>query len=114
MDNMKKEELRSQYKEREVIGGVYVIKNKMNNKLILLSALDIKSAKNRFQFVQSTGSCIHPKLQSDWLEYGSKAFEMNVLEELKKRDTQTQEEFKLDIDLLMEIWLEKLSDESFY
>lgn len=114
MDNIKKEELRSQYKGREVVGGVYVIKNKIDNKILLLSALDLNGAKNRFQFSKATDSCIHPKLQSDWFKYGEKVFELNVLEELKKRDTQTQEEFKLDIDLLREIWIEKLSDKSFY
>ncbi|NLA72512.1 MAG: GIY-YIG nuclease family protein [Clostridiales bacterium] len=114
MDNTSKKELRSQYKEREIIGGIYIIKNKINNKLLLLSAVDLNGSKNRFQFAQNTDSCIHPKLQNDWLKYGHKAFELIILEELKKSSAQTDAEFRADIDLLTEIWLEKLSDESFY
>ena len=114
MDAKTKKELLAQYKEREVIGGVYVIKNTLNNKLLFGAATDLQGSKNRFEFSQKTGSCIDMKLKNDWNEQGGKQFVFEVLEELKKGENQTQAEFKADIDLLKDIWLEKLSTENLY
>ena len=114
MDNNRKKELQSQYAEREVVGGVYLIRNTPGNKLLLETATDLGVCKNRFVFARKTGSCVYPKLQKDWAEQGGDQFVFEVLEELKKGETQTQTEFKADIDFLKEIWREKLSGESFY
>ena len=114
LGNNVKKELQSQYKDRETIGGVYLIRNTMNNKLLLDATADLNSIKNRFEFSVKTGSCVYMKLQKDWVAQGSGQFVFEVLEELKKADTQTDASFKADIDLLKEIWLEKLSKEDFY
>ena len=113
-DNKSRKELLAQYKERDVVGGVYVIRNILNNKLLLGAAADLQGIKNRFDFSQKTGSCVDLKLQSDWSKQGGEQFVFEVLEELKKGETQTVESFNADIDLLKEIWLEKLSDKDFY
>ena len=109
-----KKELQSQYKEREVTGGVYVIRNTLNNKLLCEISLELSSTRNRFEFSLKTGSCVSMKLQKDWAKQGSGQFVFEVLEELKKGDTQTDAQFKADLELLKEIWLEKLSNEEFY
>jgi hypothetical protein len=54
------------------------------------------------------------KLQKDWSKQGGEQFVFEVLEELKKGETQTAEEFTADIGILKEMWLEKLSDREFY
>jgi hypothetical protein len=113
-DTNTKKELQSQYKEREVTGGVYIIKNTLKNKLLCEVAIELNSARNRFEFSQKTGSCASLKLQKDWVEQGSGQFTFEVLEELKKGDTQTDAEFKADLELLREMWLEKLSGEEMY
>ena len=105
-----KKELQKQYNEREIIGGVYVIKNTLNNKMLFYATTDLQGRKNRFDFSQKTGSCIDMKLQSDWNKQGSEHFVFEVLEDLKKGETQTAEEFKSDIEVLKELWLDKLSD----
>ena len=109
-----KKELIAQYKERETTGGVYIIRNTRNNKLLLDAATDIKIVRNRFEFAHKTGSCVNMKLQKDWAEHGSGSFVLEVLEELRKGETQTDKEFKADIDLLKEMWSEKLKDEEMY
>ena len=114
MDNNRKKELQSQYREREITGGVYIIRNTLNNKLFLDAAIDLHGSKNRFEFAQKTGSCVNVKLQRDWEEQGSGGFAFEVLEELKMGETQTQKEFKADIELLKEIWREKLANEKLY
>ncbi|MCL2336211.1 MAG: GIY-YIG nuclease family protein [Firmicutes bacterium] len=109
-----KKELQAQYKEREIIGGVYAIRNTLNNKMLLLAATDLQGSKNRFEFARKTGSCVDLKLQKDWTKQGAGSFAFEVLEELKKGAAQTAKEFKADIDVLKEIWLDKLSDRELY
>ena len=113
-DNKTKKEILAKYKEREIIGGVYAIKNILNNKMLLEAAADLQASKNRFEFSQQTGSCVYVKLQNDWNKQGSGQFVFEVMEELKKGETQTVEEFKADIDTLKKIWIDKLSDEDLY
>ena len=113
-DNQAKKELIASYKEREVIGGVYAIKNTENHRMLLGAAVNIQSIQNRFEFSQKTGSCVDLKLQNDWNTFGSKAFAFEVLEELKKGETQTADAFKSDIEVLKEMWLDKLSDQDLY
>ena len=113
-DSDRKKELQSQYKERQIIGGVYLIRNTLKNKLLLEATLDLQGRINRFQFAQKTGSCVDMKLQNDWAEQGSGQFVLEVLEELKKGETQTRAEFEADLDLLKGIWRQKLAAENLY
>ena len=109
-----KKDLQAQYKERQIVGGICAIKNKLNHKLLLEATVDLQGYKNRFAFAQKTGSCIHIKLQNDWAKQGAGQFDMEVLEELVKDDTQSPEEFKSDILTLKELWLAQLADQIFY
>ena len=110
-----KKKILAQYKEREIIGGVYLIRNTLNNKILLDVATDLQSIRNRFEFAQKTGSCVNPKLQKDWAEHGCGAFILEVSEQLVKGNAQSDSEFKADIEFLKEIWFDKLSvSEEFY
>jgi len=80
----------------------------------LETASDLLAVANRFRFMQGTNSSFNLKLQKDWSEQGGKTFSFEVLEELKKGETQNDTEFKADIELLKEIWLEKLNGKAFY
>ena len=113
-DNISKKELQSLYRDREIIGGVFAIKNTMNDKLFIEATTDLRGIKNRFEFSQKTGSCTHMKLQSDWGKYGGDIFVFEVLEELAKNSMQTNDEFKADVNYLKAMWLEKLSGRDLY
>ena len=110
----RKKELQSQYKEREVVGGVYLLRNTQTRKIFLDATVDLQGAKNRFAFAQSTGSCVYVKLQQDWARLGGDRFAFETLEEVRKKGEQTREGFKEDVELLKDIWLEQLSNEEFY
>ena len=109
MNNDKRKEILSQYKEREITGCVYLIRNTFNNKLLLDVSTDLQSVRNRFEFAQKTGSCINPKLQKDWSEHGNGVFVLEILEELTKGSAQTDACFKADVGFLKEAWFDKLS-----
>jgi hypothetical protein len=113
-DKKTKKELLTQYKEREIIGGVYTITNTLNNKIFLEATTDLQKSKNRFDFSQKTGSCVHMKLQGDWDKQGGEQFVFEVLDELKKGEAQTMEEFNADIAVLKKMWIDKLSDRDLY
>ncbi len=109
MEKQSKKELLAAYKERAIIGGVYAIKNTANGKILLQSAADLYGCKNRFEFAQKTGGCAALQLHEDWKIFGAVAFTFEILEQLEKKDTQTLKEFSQDIEVLKEIWLEKLA-----
>jgi hypothetical protein len=113
-DAQSKKDMQSKYKEREIVGGVYAIRNTLNDKTFIDAATDMRGSKNRFDFAQKTGSCIHMKLQDDWNRQGGGQFVFEVLEELRKGDGQTAEEFKADVGFLKDVWLDKLSDRELY
>lgn len=114
MDKERKKELLLEYKERKVVGGVYIIENTVTGKVLLESAIDINGSKNKFDFSIQTNSCTSMRLQKDWKEYGAGSFEFKVLEEIEKKAEQTTKEFKEDVKTLEEMWLEKLTDKEFY
>lgn len=110
----KRKELQAQYKERKIIGGVYVIRNTKTNRLLLEADTDLQGSKNRFAFAQATDSCVFMKLQADWKQFGSAAFAFEVLEELEKGETQSMAAFQADMGVLKEMWREKLTDKELY
>jgi hypothetical protein len=111
MGDKTKKELADSYKARKIVGGVYVIRNTVGDKSLVECAVDLQGSKNRFEFSKSTGSCVEPRIQNDWNKLGAKGFSFEVLEEIAKDENRTNEEFKADILLLKEIWIEKLLKE---
>lgn len=106
--------LKSQYKERKVIGAIYRILNKKNGRFYLNKTADLSGAQNSFKSCYTTGTCTNPRLAKEWSEYGQGSFEFEVLETWEKDATQTDEEFRNDLKELLEIWDEKLPKENRY
>jgi len=107
VEKLNKKELRDNYKNRTVTGGIYCIKCNGNGQEWLRSTRDIIGNKNRFDFFVSTDSCPEPGMLKEWKLYGGKSFQLIILEEMKKTDKQTEAEFAEDMALLLEMWLEK-------
>jgi hypothetical protein len=112
MDNRK--ELVSSYRRRTQRGGVYTITNTASGRFLLEHDTDIASARNRFNFMVSTGSCVPYELEKDWKEFGGKAFAFAVLEELEKKDGQSQEEFEGDLKALEQLGRDRLDSSKEY
>lgn len=110
MDKLSKKELKEQYKNRTVIGGVYCIKCNSNNRQLIKSTMDMTGQKNRFDFSVSVNSCLEPSMRLEWAQYGAESFSFQILEEIKKGETQTEKQFANDVEALLEIWIEKKGD----
>lgn len=111
MEGNTKKELQTQYKNRTVIGGIYSIKCNGSGQVWLKSAKDLQGQKNRFVFFTSTNTCPEPGMRSDWEKYGASSFAFSVMEEIEKKETQTEREFNEDLKLLLELWNEKKKEE---
>ena len=105
-----KKELVNQYQNRKQTGGIFAIKNTVLNKWYVDLAVELSSARNRFQFFGST----HLKLAQDYAAQKGEGFVFEVLEELEKDALQTDREFKDDLLLLKSIWLEMLAGQDLY
>lgn len=111
MDKDKRKKLQQQYSERRVVGGVYAIKNAASGKLLLLSTLDMPGSLNRFSFALQTGGCVHPKLRDVW---GKDEFTIEVIEELVKKEEQSEKKFTQEIEALYELTAERYSADQLY
>lgn len=103
-ENNYKKSLKEQYKCRACIGGIYRIRCITNSKQWLRSTLDLNGAKNRFQFSVAINSSPENCMAEDWKLYGASSFVFETLEELTKKETQTNKEFADDITTLLELW----------
>ncbi|SHO45085.1 GIY-YIG nuclease family protein [Anaerocolumna xylanovorans] len=112
MENFSKKEIKEQYKNRIVIGGVYCIKCNGNGRTWIKSTKDITGQINKLNFFVSTNSCPEPGMYSEWNQYGANSFSFTILEEIKKGETQTDREFAEDICVLYDMWMEKQQQES--
>jgi hypothetical protein len=113
-EHERKKALRQSYRERKVTGGGFRVVNTKSGRFFLKGETDLKGAENRFEFSHLTDTCFHPAMQSDWKTFGKEAFAFEVLEELSKKDTQTDREFREDVALLEEIWADKLGKDRRY
>ncbi|MEZ4627624.1 MAG: hypothetical protein R2912_05910 [Eubacteriales bacterium] len=64
--------------------------------------------RKRYEFAALTGGIFHPKLFKDAQTYGNDAFQLTVLEEIERKDTQSDRDFRDDLDTLLTMWLEKI------
>lgn len=99
-----KKELKRHYKEMKKEGGVYQIKNKINNKILLLATANLKTVNGKLMQLRM-GSYLNAELQKDWNHYGEESFTIEVLESISQED----ENFKSKLEQLEEKWLEKLN-----
>ncbi|MDI3536837.1 MAG: hypothetical protein PWR12_1691 [Eubacteriaceae bacterium] len=101
----RKKALKENYKNKSIVGGIYGIR--CGEKVWLKSTKGLEGQKNRFAFSVSTDSCPEPAMLKDWKTFGKEAFSFEVLEELEKKESQSDREFKEDLATLLEIWNEK-------
>lgn len=102
----RKKELKQQYKEIKIEAGIFQIKNTKNDKVFIGSTRNLKTL-NGTKFSLENGAFINKMLQKEWSEFGKDAFEIEVLETLKKKDNPYYNE-KEELEKLEEKWLNEL------
>lgn len=81
-DRARRKELQAQYRENPPEAGVYRIVNTQNEKVLLSSATNLASVRNKLKFAKSTGSVstLDHRLEADANEFGIDVFTLEVLD----------------------------------
>lgn len=108
-----KKELKEEYKQLEFPMGVFQIKNKINNKVLIDNSIDMESKWRRHKMELKFGSHRNKNLQQDWKEYGEENFVFEVLSELKKSDDESVN-YNKELKHLQEMVIEELNIENIY
>ena len=96
-----------EYKNTPRPMGIYQIKNKNNNKVLIGSSKNLPAILNRFRSELTMGSCRNSVLQEEWKQFGPEAFEFNELEILGPLSDPAYDPAE-DLRFLEEVWVEKL------
>lgn len=107
----RQKELLAAYRERPVVGAVCAVTDTVSGRALLLAAPNPEGQHNRFQFAVSTDMPLHPAMAADWKAHGGAAFTFTRLEELEKKPGQTDRQFQEELELLRDIWRERLAAE---
>jgi len=106
-ENMeRKKELKQLYKEMKTEGGVYQIRNTINQKVFVVSTPNLKTINGRQRQLQD-GSHMNRQLQEELKQFGADAFVFEVLEVLEEKEADFFDK-KEELKKLEKKWLEKL------
>jgi len=86
--------------------GIYHIRNVVNDKTFIGSALNLTGAINGSSIQLNAGSYPFRALQAEWREFGSESFVFEILDELSATEGPGYD-YRPDLAVLEEIWLEK-------
>lgn len=101
-----KKELKEMYKEMKIEAGVFTMTNKQNGKVFVGSFNNLKRL-NGFQFSLKTNSYTNKKLQADFNTFGQDAFDLEIVEYLKKKE-EGYFDAKRELEKLEQKWLDTL------
>lgn len=102
----RKAELKQLYKDEETQAGVYQIRNMANQKVLVLSTMNLRTMNGK-KFGLKMGNFMNKELQKEWNKFGEEAFAFELLEvlEMKKDEYFNAKEA---LEKLEEKWLNKL------
>jgi hypothetical protein len=105
--NNRKKDLKRTYKETHTPMGVYQIRNLVNNKVLIGTAMNLPGILNSHRLQLGAGRYPNKALQADWNEYGPESFAFEVLDELAATEGPGHD-YREDLAFLEDLWLEKI------
>lgn len=107
MDSAKREELKRSYKLNPPPMGVYQVKNLISGNIFLGSNKNLNAIINRHQFTLRMGQHPIPEIQQTWNESEDKNLVFEIIDKLEFKDD-PEYDYTEDLELLEEMWFEKL------
>lgn len=101
----RKKELKQQFKEAKVEGGIYQIRNLENNKVYIGSTKNFRTLKGK-KFSLDMGTDTNQLLQKEWNTYGKDAFDFEILEKLNEDECYI--DVKYALKKLLEKWMDQI------
>jgi hypothetical protein len=105
-----KKQIIKDYKLQKQPAGVFVVYNKVDNKVFIGTDKNLPAVLRRFDFTLKMGSFPFQELIDDYKRLGERNFEIKVLDELEIKD-ETERELDDELKTLEEMWIEKLKKE---
>ncbi len=105
--NSRKKELIKEYKQSPPKMGVYQIRNLINDKVLIGTALNLPGILNSSKLQLKAGNHMNKTLQSEWKEFGAENFVFEVLDELTQ-NAASERDYREELAFLEELWLDKL------
>jgi len=99
----KKRELKREYKLNHRPMGVYQIRNMVNGKVLIGSALNLPGIFNRHKSQLKTGNHPNGALQAEWNEFGAGNFAFEILDEITPKEGRNNRD---EVTFLEDLWLE--------
>lgn len=108
----RRRELRAAYERRRPEAGVYLLRNRVTGRVLVSSAADLRSARNRLEFGQATESTgvLDGRLAADARAHGMASFALEVLDTLDIPVDAPPDQVAEDLRELERLWREKLAD----
>jgi hypothetical protein len=115
-DKATRKELKAQYRENPPEAGIYRLTNTKTGKVLLGSSTNLPSVRNKLEFAKSTNlpGALDQRIRKDVADHGIDAFEFDVVETLAPQPGQTAAQVRGDLDLLEDLWREKLAGVDMY
>lgn len=101
-----KKELKQEYRNLKPQMGVFLIRNRSNNKIFIDGHTDISARSNRHKAQLRFNSHKNKELQHDWNEIGADQFEIEIISELKYEEN--KEDYSKDVQELIEMYKDEL------
>jgi hypothetical protein len=112
----RRKELRAEYRRAREEAGVYRIVNGATGRSLVASAVNLRSAQNRFEFAFSSDSvgALDGRLAPDVRAHGMASLSFEVLESVQPPETLTASGLRQELKLLEGLWRERLGPDSCY
>lgn len=107
MSTEARKKAKMEYKQTEKPMGVYLVKNKINGKVLVGGSLNLDGIYNRHRFLLNYNMHQNKELQLEWKEHGQENFSFEILERLEQDDN-IYRDYRDEVKTLEESWLEKL------
>lgn len=107
---LNKKELIKEYKNQKHPAGIFVVKNRPENKLFLGVSLNLPAKLRGITFELEMGSHAYSNLAEDYKRLGKDQFEISILDQIEVKDD-TEKELRSELETLEEMWVEKLKAE---
>ena len=104
---MDKKQLKKDYQQTPRPIGIFLIRNNLNDKVLLVAGPELPGLINRHRFQLTNGSHANKELQADWDELGSNNFSFEIVDELSPR-AGAEVDYRAEVGFLEDLWLEKL------
>ena len=100
-------ELTRKYKETLRPMGVYVIRNLVDDRIVINASLDLDGAMNRDRFDLKLDSHRNKRLLEDWRRLGAANFRFEIVDTVKPRDDPAFD-YKAELEAMRTLWTAEL------